>query len=176
MLIHTDWPLYSADLINSDAEREMTWVTSLIDAIRSARAQVHVPVGLKLELVSLGMDEFARAAWGRNEALIKRLARIDTLSEASAAPKGAITLAAEGATFAIPLEGVIDIASEKARLVKAVEKLEKEAAGLRGRLSNPKFIASAPEEVVDEARSNLEAREDEVAKLNAAVARLAELG
>ncbi len=177
MLIHTDWPTYTpGELVDLEADREMAWVTGLIDGIRSARAQVHVPVGLKLDLVSLGMDAGARAAWDRNEALIKRLARIESLSEAATAPKGAITLAAEGATFAIPLEGVIDIAAEKARLAKSLEKLEKEAAGLRGRLSNPKFIDSAPEEVVDEARANLEAREDEVAKLKAAALRLAEIG
>jgi valyl-tRNA synthetase len=95
---------------------------------------------------------------------------------ADAAPKGAITIAAEGASFAIPLEGVIDIAEEKARLSKSLEKLAKEIGGLKGRLNNPAFVASAPEEVVDEARANLEAREDEAGKLRAALARLAEIG
>jgi valyl-tRNA synthetase len=43
-------------------------------------------------------------------------------------------------------------------------------------MNNPKFVASAPEEVVEEARENLRLREDEEAKLRAALARLAELG
>ena len=85
-------------------------------------------------------------------------------------------MAALGASFAIPLAGIIDIAEEKARLQKTLDKLAKEIGGLKGRLNNPAFVASAPEEVVDEARANLEAREDEAAKLQAALNRLAEMG
>jgi valyl-tRNA synthetase len=176
MLVHTDWPELSPALIDAASMAEMTWVTSLIDEIRSARAQVHVPVGLKLELVATAMDDAGRQAWTNNEMLIKRLARIETLSHAAAAPKGAITVPAGGATFAIPLEGVIDIAEEKARLQKSLDKLAKEIGGLKGRLNNPAFVASAPEDVVIEARANLEAREDEAAKLQAAVQRLSEIG
>ena len=67
-------------------------------------------------------------------------------------------------------------AEEKARLEKTLGKLAKEIGGLRGRLNNPKFAESAPEEVVDEARDNLAAREDEAGKLREALARLAEIG
>lgn len=176
MIVHADWPQLSADLIDPAAMQEMTWVTSLIDSIRSARAQVHVPVGLKLDIVATQLDAAAQGAWDRNETLIKRLARIETLTRADAAPKGAITIPAEGASFAIPLEGVIDIAEEKARLQKTLDKLMKEIGGLKGRINNPNFVASAPEEVVDEARANLEAREDEAAQLKAAFDRLAEIG
>ncbi|MFN7596476.1 MAG: valine--tRNA ligase, partial [Cereibacter sp.] len=116
-----------------------------------------------------------RNAWARNEALIRRLARIESLTEATKAPKGAITIAVEGGTFALPLDGVIDIAEEKARLAKTLEKLEKDLTGLRARLANPAFLASAKEEVVDETRDKLEQGEDEAGKLRAALARLAEL-
>ena len=175
LLVHTDWPTYGLDLVDAAADQEMTWTTALIEEIRSARTQMHVPVGLKLDMVAVTLTEAARSAWGRNEALIKRLARIETLTE-GAAPKGALSVAVEGASFAIPLEGVIDIAEEKARLSKTMDKLAKEIGGLKGRLNNPAFVASAPEEVVIEARANLEAREDEAAKLQAALKRLAELG
>lgn len=175
LLVHTDWPTYGLDLVNPEAAREMAFVTALIDEVRSARAQVHVPVGLKIDLVAITLSGEARAAWERNESLIRRLARIEGFSEGPA-PKGSITLALEGAAFAIPLAGLIDIAEEKARLQKTMDKLAKEIGGLKGRLNNPAFAASAPEEVVDEAKANLEAREDEAAKLKAALARLAEIG
>ncbi len=176
MLVHTDWPTYGGTLADAPAEAEMGWAIGLIEEVRSARAQMHVPVGLKLDMLALQMDAAARSAWDRNETLIKRLARIESLTDAVAAPKGAITVAVEGASFAIPLEGIIDIAEEKARLAKSLDKLMKEVGGLKGRLNNPNFVASAPEEVVDEARANLAAREDEAAKLNAALKRLAEIG
>ncbi len=175
MLVHGDWPTYGPELIDAAADREMNWVIGLIEEIRSARAQMHVPVGLKLNMLQIELDESGRAAWARNEALIQRLARIETLEEAATAPKGAITIAVEGGNFAIPLEGVIDIAEEKTRLAKTLEKLEKEMGGLRGRLNNPKFVASAPEEVVEESRELLAQKEDEAAKLQAALTRLAEV-
>ena len=153
----------------------MNWVTTLIDEIRSARAQMHVPAGLKVAMVSTAITPDAQGAWNRNEALIKRLARIESLTAVDHTPKGAITVAVDGATFSIPLAGIIDIAEEKSRLTKALEKLAKEIGGLKGRINNPNFVASAPEDVVEEVRSNLDARQDEAAKLNAALTRLSEI-
>ena len=175
LLVHTDWPKLPLTLVDAAADAEMAWVIGLIEEIRSARTQMHVPVGLKLDIVATEMDKAATKAFARNEVLIKRLARIETLTH-GAAPKGSISLAVEGASFALPLEGVIDVAEEKARLAKAMEKLAKEIGGLAGRLNNPAFVASAPEEVVEEVRSNLALREDEQAKLVAAMKRLADIG
>ncbi len=176
LLIHEDWPDYDSSLVDPAADREMNWVIDLIEAIRSARAQVHVPVGLYVPLIVTDWDKQARAAWASNEVMIKRLARISDLTEAESLPKGCITVAAEGASFGLPLADVIDVNEEKARLEKTLGKLEKELGGLRGRLNNPKFVESAPEEVVAEARENLSLREEEEGKLRAALTRLAELG
>jgi valyl-tRNA synthetase len=175
LLVHTDWPNLPLTLIDTAADAEMAWVTGLIEEIRSARTQMHVPVGLKLDIVATEMDNAAKAAFARNEALIKRLARIETLTH-GAAPKGSISLAVDGASFALPLDGVIDVAEEKARLSKAMDKLAKEIGGLAGRLKNPAFVASAPEDVVEEVRANLALREEEQAKLAAALHRLSSMG
>ncbi|MEL7282726.1 MAG: valine--tRNA ligase, partial [Pseudomonadota bacterium] len=110
--------------------------------------------------------------WKNNEVMIKRLARIESLTMAHTLPKGCITIAVEGGNFGLPLADVIDVAEEKARLEKTLGKLAKELGGLRGRLNNPKFVASAPEDVVVEARENLALREEEEAKLNAALTQL----
>ena len=176
MLIHADWPAYGADLIDPAADREMTWVIGLIEQVRSARAQMHVPAGLYVPLLVTELSEAGRAAWTRNEAMIRRLARIDSLTDVASFPKGCATVAVEGGSFGLPLADIIDIAEEKARLEKTLAKLENELGGLRGRLSNPKFVESAPEEVVAETRDNLAAREDEETRLRAALDRLAELG
>ncbi|MFN3156915.1 valine--tRNA ligase [Marivita cryptomonadis] len=176
MLVHADWPTYGADLIDAEADREMNWVIGLIEGIRSARQQMHVPVGLYLPLVVKDMGDAAKAAWDRNEVLIKRLARIDELTVVDAFPKGCATVPMDGATFGLPLADIIDVAEEKARLEKSLQKLAKEIGGMKGRLGNPKFVESAPDEVVEETRANLAAREDEAAKLQEAMDRLAELG
>jgi valyl-tRNA synthetase len=169
------WPDAGPELADPAADRELTWVIGLIEDIRSARAQMGVAVGLKLDLVCVDLDEAGRQAWARNEALIRRLARIDRMTS-GAAPRGSITLPCDGGLFALPLAGVIDIAAEQARLQKALDALEKELAGLQARLSNPAFLAKAKEEVVDEARARIETAGEEAAKLRAALARLAGLG
>ncbi|MCX8952265.1 valine--tRNA ligase [Ruegeria sp. NA] len=175
MVVHADWPTYGTELVDADADREMNWVISVIENTRSARAQMRVPAGLYVPMLVTEIDANGQAAWDRNEALIKRLARIDSLTSADALPRGTISIAAPGASFGLPLADIIDIGAEKERLEKAKGKLAKELGGLRGRLNNPKFVASAPDEVVEEAKANLAAREEEEAKLNEALARLAEI-
>ncbi len=177
MLVHADWPTYTtADLLDAEADRELNWVIGLIESIRSARAQMHVPAGLKVPMIVTDMDDAATAAWGRNETMIKRLARVESLETVEGFPKGTVSIAAPGASFGLPLAGLIDIDEEKARLQKSLDKLMKEIGGLKGRLNNPKFAQSAPEEVVAEAQANLDARQEEAGQMQAALDRLAEMG
>ena len=176
MLVHTDWPSYGRELVDPDADSEMNWVIGLIEEIRSVRAQMHVPAGAKIPMLVSALDGPAKAAWDRNQELIKKLARIETLTQVDSFPKGCVTLAVAGAKFGLPLAEIIDIEEEKARLEKAIGKLAKELGGLRGRLKNPKFVESAPAEVVEETRQNLALREDEEAQIRAAMVRLDELG
>jgi len=177
MLVHADWPTYTAaDLVDADADREMNWVISVIENTRSARSQMRVPAGLYVPMLVSEIDAHGQAAWDRNETLIKRLARIESLTPAETLPKGTISISAPGASFGLPLADIIDVDAEKARLEKAKGKLAKELGGLRGRLNNPKFVTSAPDEVVEEAKANLAAREEEETRINEALARLAEIG
>ena len=176
MLVHADWPAYSATaLADPAADREMTWVINLIDSVRSARAQMRVPAGLQVPMVLRELDAAGREAWARNEALIRKLARIDSLTEVASFPKGTVTIAVEGGIFGLPLADIIDVAEEKSRLEKSLEKLAKEIGGLKGRLNNPNFATSAPEEVVAETRDNLALRLEEEATLKTALSQLAEL-
>ncbi|MBI6629536.1 valine--tRNA ligase [Pontibaca salina] len=176
MLIHGDWPEYTpADLVDPEADHEMNWVITLIENVRSARAQMHVPAGAHVPMLVREIDARSQSAWERNETLIKRLARIESLERAETFPKGTVTVAVPGGVFGLPLAGIIDIDKEKSRLEKSLGKLEKELGGLRGRLNNPKFASSAPPEVVEETRANLAAREAEETKLREALARLSEL-
>jgi len=176
MLVHADWPTYqTADFVDEKADREMNWVISVIDQIRSVRAQMRVNAGAKIDVVVSQITDENREAFKRNEALIFKIARVVSLEEVETFPKGTATVAVDGATFGLPLADIIDIDAEKARLEKGLGKLAKELGGLRGRLNNPKFVASAPDEVVAEAKENLAAREEEEAKIKAALAKLAEL-
>ena len=172
MLVHCDWPEYDSALIDSAADLEMNWVVNLIESIRSARAQLRVPAGLKIPMIFLEMDSEAKQAWENNSEMIQKLARITELTSADEIPKGSIAISAKGASFALPLEGIIDVEEEKKRLSKSLDKLQKEISALKGRLQNSKFIESAPEEVILETQENLVLREEEEAKLSSAASQL----
>lgn len=176
MLIHADWPTHGAELVDADADREMNWVVSLIEQIRSVRTEMRVNAGAKIPMVQLSLDDAGKGAMERNLPMIMRLARIEEVSEAAEAPKGAVTLPVEGGSFCLPLADVIDIEEEKARLQKGMDKLTKEIGGLKGKLANEKFVANAPEAVVAENRERLEAAGVELETLKAAFERVAALG
>jgi len=172
MLVHFDWPEYDSELIDHAAGLEMNWVVNLIESIRSARAQLRVPAGLKIPMIFLEMESEAKQAWENNSEMIQKLARITELTSADEIPKGSIAISAKGASFALPLEGIIDVEEEKKRLSKSLDKLQKEISALKGRLQNSKFIESAPEEVILETQENLVLREEEEAKLSSAASQL----
>ncbi|PYE85461.1 valine--tRNA ligase [Pseudoroseicyclus aestuarii] len=173
MLVHADRPEDS--FADPAAEAEMRLAIAMIDGVRSARAQMNVPASLEVPVVLIGADAQVRQAWEANAAMIRRLAKIGEVTEAEVAPRGAITVPLPGATLAMPLADLIDAGAEKARLEKSLAKLDKEIRGLEGRANNPKFAASAPEEVVAETRANLAARMEERARLAEAIARLDEI-
>jgi len=176
MLIHADWPIYAmADLVDELADREMNWVVGLIEQIRSVRASMHVPAGARVDMMTLDLDAAGQAALAGNLTMIKRLARIENVSTAAEAPKGAVTLAVEGGTFCLPLSDVINIEAEKARLQKNLDKLAKEAGGLRAKLANGKFLANAPAAVVDLQRERLSAIDGETSVLTEAHKRISSL-
>ena len=175
LLVHQNWPNYTpSDLIEPDADQEMNWVISLIENIRSARQQMHVPAGFKIPLIFQEMSEDAQKTFERNSIMIMKLARISDVEKINHFPKGTVSVSASGAIFGLPLADVIDIEAEKNRLIKANEKLTKETASMEGRLNNPQFIKSAPPEVVNETRENLAKRKEEEAQIKNALKRLEE--
>jgi valyl-tRNA synthetase len=175
LLAHMEWPTFGVELVEPAADAEMGFVIALIEEVRSVRAQMHVPAGARVTLTALSTSPAHDAAIETNRPMIAKLARIERFETAAEAPKGAVTLTVGGATFCLPLADVIDIAAERERLAKALDKLAKEATGLRAKLSNAAFVARAPQDVVDESRTRLEAAEEEIAILEAARVRLASL-
>ncbi|WBU59812.1 valine--tRNA ligase [Paracoccus albus] len=171
MLIHGEWPELGADVIDADADRQMNWVIQLIENIRSARAQMGVPAGARLDLIVTQADTNAREAIAANSPLIERLARVNAPAEGSA-DKGMMAVSAPGASFALPIGDVIDVSAETARLEKNAARTGKDADGLRKRLDNPKFVENADFEVIEETRQKLAQLDEDLARINAALSQL----
>ncbi|MEM9048738.1 MAG: valine--tRNA ligase [Pseudomonadota bacterium] len=174
MIVHADWPEFDAQ--SPEADAEIGWVVGLIEEIRSVRAEMSVAPSAQIPLLIVQAGEEETARLDRHAALIGRLGRVPQMTRIAAAPKGAVTLTAPGATLCLPLEGLVDIAAEEARLVKSLGKVDKELKGLTAKLGNATFLAKAPEDVVAENRERLAEAEGEASRLRGALARLAEMG
>jgi len=170
-LIEADWPDYKG-LGDPAADAEIDWVIRLISEVRSVRAEMNVPAGAKIAcvLVGAGSESRRRAATWENE--IMRLARLSSIGLEDAVPQHAAQLVLGEATVALPLEGVIDFAAERTRLVKELEKIAKDMGGINGRLNNPGFVAKAPPEVLEESRERKTELEARKVKVDEALKRL----
>ncbi len=170
-LIASEWPSYTG-LGDAASDAEIEWVIRFVSEVRSVRAEMNVPAGAKIAcvLVSANAETRRRAAAWENE--IMRLARLSSIGFEDQVPKASAQIVLDEATVALPLEGVIDFGAEKARLVKELEKIAKDMAGIDGRLNNPGFVAKAPPEVLDESRERKAELEARKAKIDEALARL----
>ena len=103
---------------------------------------------------------------------MKRLARLDDIEFAEAAPKGSAMVVAGETTAALPLAGIIDMDAEKERLVRDIDKAKIDIGKMDAKLDNPNFIERAKPEAVAEARARKAELEDIVARLSSALQRL----
>ncbi|HEY0149663.1 MAG TPA: valine--tRNA ligase [Allosphingosinicella sp.] len=170
-LIHAKWPMPDARALDPEAGPEVDWLIRLVSGIRAARTELNVPPGAKLALHVRDGGEQTGARLARNEAALRRLARIESVSFAEASG-GAAQVVVDEATFILPLEGVIDIEAERSRLSKALQAAEKERDGLAGRLNNPSFVERAKPEAVEKARADHAEKASDADKYRAALARL----
>jgi valyl-tRNA synthetase len=153
------YPEADAELIDETVESEMAAVIELISRVRNIRAEInikpgeHVPV--RVTTPTPEMAEIYRA----NTPQIIRLARASsvtvTTGESNRGGAAARAVLARGGEVAVPLEGLIDFAQERARLGREREKLQKEAAGLEAQLANPQFVERAPADKVQALRERL---------------------
>jgi valyl-tRNA synthetase len=171
-LIVAKWPMPDARSLDPEAGPEIDWLIRLIGGIRAARTELGVPPGAKLALHMRDADQRTSERLARNEAAVRRLARIGSIG--SGEPSGgAAQVVVDEATYILPLEGVIDIEAERARLAKALQAAEKERDSLAGRLSNPSFVERAKPEAVEKARADHSEKATESERLKAALSRLA---
>ncbi|TCU17479.1 valine--tRNA ligase [Rhizobium sullae] len=172
LICHAEWPApFYADNAAAD---EINWLIDLVSGIRSVRAEMNVPPAATAPLVVVKANNLTRERLARHEAAIKRLARVDAVSLADSAPKGAAQIVIAEATACLPLGSLIDLSVEKARLEKAIAKTEGEIARINGKLSNEKFVANANPDVVEAERERLAEFQSQIASLKVALSRVVE--
>lgn len=164
-LIVAHWPMADARALDPAATMQIGRAIDLIEAVRGARAELNVPPGAKIALHTGAGSVPADIA-----PYVERLARVTLTGGDAQGARAPILWGAE--TFALALEGVIDLEAERQRLGKSLAAAEKERDALAGRLGNASFVERAKPEAVEKARADHAEKSADAERFAAALARL----
>ncbi|MBU0799409.1 MAG: class I tRNA ligase family protein, partial [Alphaproteobacteria bacterium] len=172
-LIASKWPEYPASLKNADAVSEMGWVIRMISEIRSVRSDMNVPAGAKIRLLVKGAGPVTKKRLEIYDEIIRRMARLESIELIdSPPPKGALQTVVDEATLILPIADIIDLDKERARLEKQIAKLQDDIKKIDLKLGDEKFVANAPEEIIEEQKQRRTDAENVVQKLSQALKHL----
>ncbi|XKH50937.1 valine--tRNA ligase [Chryseomicrobium palamuruense] len=173
-IVTASWPTVRDDLNFPEQAEEMKLLSEIIRSVRTIRAEVQTPMSKKVPLILSAKDEKALATLENNAAYIEKFCNPETLEIGLRldAPEKAMSAVVTGAELFLPLQGLIDIDAELARLEKELAKWEKEVKLVQGKLSNERFVSKAPEAVVAEERAK---EADYLEKRDTVIKRLEEL-
>lgn len=175
LLISEQWPKFGVEYINEASNNEIDWVIELINGIRSLRAQANISAGAKIPAILVGANDNSSKLLEKYQSEIDRLARLEYSTSAKETPKGAVSFVHNEAILALPLEGVLDVSAELARLKKEIARCEMEIGKVSGKLSNENFVARAPAEVIEEQRERMASYELEKMQYNNILKTLSEI-
>ena len=150
------FPKASRTWRDPDAERLMKPVIDIVGAIRAIRSESRIPPAAELAVTIKPGSATTADLVGAAAPLIGALSRsvIGVAPDADRPALSAHALAGDAEVF-VHLAGVVDLAAERNRLLKEIDKAEKEIAFLEGKLARPDFVERAPAEVVDRERARL---------------------
>ena len=172
-----EWPELDDTLINTSANEEMDWVVRLISQVRTIRSEMNVPPGAKIPLILKDAGERAQSCLVNHADLLKRVARLSSLELLSGdVPAGSVQDVIDEAILILPISETIDLTEEKFRLGKEIDKQTAEIDRFEKKLSNERFVTSAPDEVVATERQKLADAQQTKIKLQEALERLVDLG
>ncbi|MFS7390182.1 valine--tRNA ligase [Carnobacterium maltaromaticum] len=173
-LVIAEYPVVHPELNDEDAAKGMDVLMELIRSVRTIRSEVNTPLSKKIELLIKTNDASIETFLKENETYIERFCNPENLviSSQIEAPESAMSAVITGAEIYLPLAGLINIDEEIIRLEKEMAKWESEVKRVQGKLSNERFVSSAPEAVVQVER---EKEKDYLEKREAVAERIASL-
>ncbi len=163
-IMQAQYPTAAVLAVDAAAVGQMDLLMEVIRAIRNIRGELDVPPGKRIAVALDAKSEASVEAIKAGQGYIKSLARVEELQVAVGLehPKQASTQVAGDVEVLIPLAGLINVAEEEARLDKEIKKVEKDVAFFNKKLSNEKFVANAPPQVLEKDRGKLVAAEEKL--------------
>ncbi|MHC5247690.1 valine--tRNA ligase [Enterococcus sp. LJL90] len=149
-LVVADYPVVRPEFDDEDAAKGMAVLTELIRSVRNIRAEVNTPLSKPITLLIKATDPVIGKFLVENTNYIERFCNPDELQISGdlIAPELAMSAILTGAEIYLPLAGLINIEEEIQRLEKELAKLDGEVKRVQGKLSNERFVANAPDDVV----------------------------
>ena len=149
-LLLAEYPKSSAIERDEAAEARVERLIGAVRALRNLRAEMSLPPSREIDVLVAPLDDAAAADLPALTGAIRTLARVGRLDGLSGGgrPGGAAVAVAGGYELYVPLAGLIDVAAERERLEREIERVVKELTGVRRKLDNEDFVKRAPEEIV----------------------------
>lgn len=154
-LVVATYPTVHPEQMDEKAAEEMEFLMDFIRSVRTVRNEMNTPLSKPINIIAKVSDAAHYAILKENETYIARFSNPEEFvyGEDVEAPSDAVTSVITGAEIYLPLAGLINIEDEIARLEKEAEKLQQEVDRVEKKLSNEKFVAKAPEAVVEAERA-----------------------
>jgi valyl-tRNA synthetase len=157
-------------------EARMTFLTDVIRAIRNLRTEMNCPPGREVRVIFCG-SETDRDFLREQEPYLRALARVGgaEFRSVDARPRGAATAVIGALEIYLPLDDLVNLDEERARLSKEVGKVEDELGRVQKKLDNADFIAKAKNEIVQKEREKATQFEEKIRTLRSSLAKLEEI-
>ncbi|UVH22690.1 valine--tRNA ligase [Lacticaseibacillus paracasei] len=173
-IVTASYPVANDAFENSAAVDAMDSIIALIRGVRSIRKDAGAPLKTKVDIIVKLTDPALKPIFEDNFDFIDRFvnSKAFTVGTDVAEPKMAGSTVITGATIFVPLNELVDLDEERAKLTKDAKKLQQEIDRIDKKLNNQGFLAKAPEAVVEEQRTK---RSNFADQLNSTQQRLAQL-
>jgi len=148
----SEWPQYDSTFDFAEDEENMSKVMEIIRAVRNIRVEVNVPSSKKCRTMLFTPDSKTASMLGAEKDYFERLASCEIVvnPKREEIEQNTVSAVVPGVEIFIPLGELVDIEKEIQRLENEKENLQKEIARVDGMMSNEKFMAKAPQKVIDE--------------------------
>ena len=171
------YPVADNSKVDNQAIEDIEWVKQVIVGVRNVRGEMSISPATSLPIYLTRGDASDQRRLEENRQYLCKLAKLESitwLDNPDDAPLSATALAGD-LEILVPMAGLIDVDAELKRLCKEIEKLSTEVTKLSGKLSNEKFVANAPAEVVTKERDKLSEMQGSMDQLTAKRDAIAEM-
>jgi valyl-tRNA synthetase len=146
----SSYPEPDEGLADEDAERRMGLIMDCVTRIRNIRGEMNIAPSKKLNVVLSAPDGTLQDALNEGRDYIVNLGNLETLEVGVnlAEPKGAAVGVVAATRVFVLLEGMIDVAAEKSRLEKELNRVAKDLGAVSRKLANRDFLDKAAEAIV----------------------------